>query len=62
MNYEEQVMQEEANYWFTLNDITDYVIMYGSTKVFKDIFELIEQRKDIERRKTIDQCFADVPF
>lgn len=62
MNYDEQKLQEEARYWFVLNDITDYVIMYGSTKVFKDIFELIEQRNDIERRKQMTQEFADVPF
>lgn len=62
MNYEEQKIQEEAHYWFCLNDVADYVELLGTNKVIRDVVVLLEQRKEIDRRVNQFVQFEDVPF
>ena len=33
---EQQQIQEEAHYWFCLNDVADYVELLGTNQVIKD--------------------------
>ncbi len=48
MNSEEQQqIQEEAHYWFCLNDVADYVELLGTNQVIKDVAVLLEQRKEL---------------
>lgn len=62
MNYEEHKIQEEAHYWFCLNDVADYVELLGTNKVIRDVVVLLEQRKEIDRRVNQFVQFEDVPF
>ena len=62
MNYEEQLMQEEAHYWFCLNEVADYVELFGTHKVIRDVVVLLEQRKAIDQRVNKFIQLEDVPF
>lgn len=62
MNYEEQQIQEEAHYWFCLNDVADYVELLGTNKVIRDVVVLLEQRKEMDNRVNRFVQLEDVPF
>jgi prophage antirepressor-like protein len=62
MNYEDQQVQEEAQYWFCLNDVADYVELYGYMNVTKDIFNILEQRREQQHASRVSQELLDVPF
>lgn len=62
MNYEEQQLQEEAHYWFCLNDVADYVELLGTNKVISDVVVLLEQRKEMDNRVNRFVQLEDVPF
>jgi hypothetical protein len=62
MNYEDPKIQEEAQYWFCLNDIADYVELYGYMNVTKDIFNILEQRKEYKQVLSSSLDLTDVPF
>lgn len=62
MNYEEQQLQEEAHYWFCLNDVADYVELLGTNKIISDVVFLLEQRKEVDSRVNKFVQLQDVPF
>ena len=63
MNSEEQQqIQEEAHYWFCLNDVADYVELLGTQQVIKDVAVLLEQRKELDKRVSDFSQLGDVAF
>ena len=63
MNSEEQQqIQEEAHYWFCLNDVADYVELLGTNQVIKDVAVLLEQRKELDKRVSDFSQLGDVAF
>lgn len=54
---------EEAHYWFSVNDVADYVEIFGTNKVLMDVLSLINKRSSIKvPKQNQDQEFPDVPF
>lgn len=54
---------EEAHYWFSVNDVADYVEIFGVNKVLSDVLSLINKRSTIKLpQQNDDQDFSDVPF
>jgi len=54
---------EEAHYWFSLNDLADYAELFGTNKVLMDVLSLINKRSVIKLpQQNGDQDFSDVPF
>lgn len=54
---------EEAHYWFSVNDVADYVEIFGVNKVLSDVLSLINKRSTVKLpQQNGDQDFSDVPF
>lgn len=54
---------EEAHYWFSVNDVADYAELFGTSKVLSDVLSLINKRSTIKLpQQSGDQDFSDVPF
>lgn len=59
---EAQQAQQEAHYWFALTDIVSYIEQVGVEKVLIDLSTLLQERREINKRKGEASQDDDIRF
>lgn len=59
---EAQQAQQEAHYWFALTDIVSYIEHIGVEKVLIDLSTLLQERREINKRKGEASQDDDIRF